>query len=756
MEAKESGPHVTEACGPNRSITPVEPIIPSGVKLLQLSQRFHALFLGMERAHGEYGNIDPSVQGGNGKIKGQAVTKREPVTDELWAGHLAGTNGIGIIPIRDDSTVVFGAIDVDVYEGLDLPAVAATLKGLDLPLVPCRSKSGGCHLYLFCKGPVPAAQMVERLKAIAAALGHGKAEVFPKQTSMTPGKDDLGSWINAPYFAGDETNRYAIKPEGDACTVEEFLAYAEASKVGVEWFTPPLAFSHSLEPKRTKKAAALPDVIAEGTRDLTLTRAAGKMRRAGFSGQEIMAALRQMNQERCKPPLDDADVQRIAKSIGKKAPAPCDDDNGLTHELADAITAEEHFARDKGGLLYHWEGGVYRPTGQHAIETRVKALCKLWQRTKSWSPELATRVENWILVDAPQLWEQPPLDTLNVPNGLLDIGTRTLRPHSPDHLSAVQIAARFDPAATCPHLDRFIEDVFPDDTRHLPFEVTAWLMLPDTSIQKSVLLLGEGANGKSVWLKLLQTFLGRENVSTLSLHRIEGDKFAAARLVGKLCNIGMDLPTAALAGTSMFKALTGGDCITAERKFETSFEFQPFARLLFSANTAPRSDDATHGFFRRWTVIPFNRTFDEADPNTVPRAVLDARLSEPGELSGLLNRALDALPVIQQGRFTESASTRAALDEFRRTTDPLAVWLDQQTVERPDAMVPKDRLRSAYAQVCQEAGRPIMPDTQFTGALKRLRPKVQTSQRRIDRKPVHVFIGLGFVTHDPVPGGDLF
>jgi putative DNA primase/helicase len=267
-----------------------------------------------------------------------------------------------------------------------------------------------------------------------------------------------------------------------------------------------------------------------------------------------------------------------------------------------------------------------------------------------------------------------------------------------------------------------------------------------------VLLLGEGANGKSVWLNLLQTFLGRENVSALSLHRLEADKFAASRLVGKLANIGTDLPTAALASTSMFKALTGGDSITAERKFEASFEFTPFVRLLFSANSAPRSDDSTHGFFRRWLCVPFNRTFDESDPDNVPRAVLDARLSEPGELSGLLNRALDALPAIRKGRFTESASTRGALDEFRRVTDPLALWLDQNTIEHPDAWVPKEKLRSMYGQVCQDNGRPIMPDSQFTGALKRLRPKVETAQRRVDRKPVRVFLGLGLLTQDPEPG----
>jgi putative DNA primase/helicase len=598
--------------------------------------------------------------------------------------------------------------------------------------------------------------MQDKLRDVATILGYGTAEIFPKQTRVGNEKD-LGSWINIPYFGGNSSNRCAVRANGDAMTTEEFLIAAEALKAknGLAWFSAPSPVTGARRPaapQKWKKAAPLPDEITEGQRDITLTRAAGKMRRSGFSTDEILAALLRMNQERCRPPMPDSDVQRIAKSIGRKTPAPCDDDNGLTHELAEAITATNHFARDKGVMLYHWEGGVYRPTGKRTVEALVKELCLTWQKTKSWSPELASRVESWILVDAPQLWEQSPLHVLNVPNGLVDIATRTLRrPHSPDHLSAVQIAANFDPAATCPQIDRFIQDVFPDDTRHLPYELPAWLMLPDTSIQKAVLLLGEGSNGKSVWLTLLENFLGPENISTLSLHRIESDKFAAARLVGKLCNIGTDLPTAALAGTSMFKSLTGGDTITAERKFESSFEFRPFVRLIFSANNAPRSEDATHGFFRRWLVIPFNRTFDESDPKIVPRAVLDARLSQTGELSGLLNRALDALPVIQQGRFTESASTRAALEEFRATTDPLAVWLDQHTVERPDAVVPKDLLRRAYGQVCQDAGRPIMPDTQFTAALKRLRPKVQIAQRRLDKKPTRVFIGMGLMTQDPVP-----
>jgi P4 family phage/plasmid primase-like protien len=704
--------------------------------------RFAAIFRGSERSHGLY---TPDETQAGGKQKGTALTKSGPAILSDWQEHLAGRVGVGIVALLDDGTCHWGAVDIDVYD-LDHAAVATALLAHRIPAIVARSRSGGVHVLLFAKEAIPAGVMQGKLRELAALLGYPSAEIFPKQSEPT---ESGGNWLNIAYF-GDA--RYAVSTGGDPLTADEFLDRAEASKMTLEWFRTPLPVASAAEPAaRRKKPAGMPAIISEGGRDNALASAAGKMRRAGFGPTEILAALREMNQERCQPPLSDADVSRIAQSIGKKQPTE-DADTGLTNELATAITATDFFARDAGKRLYHWEGGTYQPTAKQFIETKVKTLCIGWGKTKSWNPELPGRVEQWIMADAPQLWDRPSLDVLNCANGLLDVVNRTLRPHSPEYLSPIQIAANFDPGAECPHIDKFIRDVFPEDTLHLPAEITAWLMLPgDTSIQKAVLLLGEGANGKSVLLNLLLTFLGHKNVSTISLHRLEADKFSVARLVGKVCNIGTDLPTAALAGTSMLKALTGGDVISAERKYEASFEFRPFVRLLFSANSAPRSDDPTHGFFRRWLVIPFSKTFDESDPATVPRAVLDAKLSEPGELSGLLIKALDALPVIRKGRFTESASTRAALDEFRRTTDPLSVWLDRFTVERPDAIIAKEKLRGAYGQVCQEAGRPVMGDMQFAAALKRARPKVEHTKRRVDGRPTPVYVGLGMVSFDEAP-----
>lgn len=195
-----------------------------------LAARFHALFAGMERAHGTYNKIGVDTSREDGKLKGKAYTLRQPVTDELWEGHLNGTNGIGIIPIRDDDTAVFGAIDLDIYN-LNHVDIVAQLAKHKLPLILCRSKSGGGHAYLFTKAPVTALRMKTKLQEIAAFIGHGTAEIFPKQVHIAEESLDQPNWINMPYFAAQQTTRYGFSYAGDALSPEEFLTLADKLKV---------------------------------------------------------------------------------------------------------------------------------------------------------------------------------------------------------------------------------------------------------------------------------------------------------------------------------------------------------------------------------------------------------------------------------------------------------------------------------------------------------------------------------------------
>lgn len=351
----------------------------------------------------------------------------------------------------------------------------------------------------------------------------------------------------------------------------------------------------------------------------------------------------------------------------------------------------------------------------------------------------------YITVDAPLLWEKPPRDQVNVLNGLLVATTRTLSPHSPDFLSPIQLPVKFDATARCPAWDKFIGEVFPSDSEPIAWEIPAWLMTPDTSIQKAILLMGDGANGKSTYLRAVLAFIGKHNTAAVSLHKLENDRFSAARLIGRLANICPDLPGTDLTSTSVFKAITGGDPLMAEYKFKDSFDFIPYARLVFSANHPPKSQDASPAFFRRWIVVPFERTFADKAPGTIPGDKLDAVLSDPVELSGVLNKALIALAAIRTRGLSESDSIKRATDEFRRATDPLAVWLDRCTILDPTAVTPQDQLHRDYCRNCADAGRPTITKTAFGRAMKKLRPGVTDHQRTVSGSLVWCYIGIALV-----------
>jgi P4 family phage/plasmid primase-like protien len=425
--------------------------------------------------------------------------------------------------------------------------------------------------------------------------------------------------------------------------------------------------------------------------------------------------------------------------------APIEDggsDKGLTRELADAICAAAHFARGVDTRLFVYQDGAYRPTGDRYVEREVKRLLLEWKRSRSWTSHRVSEVEKYILADAPDLWTRPPLDTLNLTNGLLDVASLDLREHSPAFLSSVQLPAAFDPEAECPAWDAFMIAIFPEDALGLALQLPGWLALPEMRHQKAVLLVGAGGNGKSTYLNSLTGFLGRANVSNVPLHRIEADRFAAAGLVGRLANICADLPSDELVGTSMFKAITGGDPIPAERKFRDAFEFAPFARLIFSTNALPRSKDATSAFFDRWHVIPFERQF-RGDSTERDQGEIVAELTAPAELSGLLNRALVVLPLLRSGGLLMPESVRQAGLEMRELTDPLAVWLDKYTVTGGEAFVTKEALLSAYNRANMRTGRPVTTMTGLTQALARLRPSVQVAQRLVAGKMARVWLGLG-------------
>lgn len=278
------------------------------------AERFAHLFRGREDAHGVYGDHpDPK--------KRSVSTVRAPVTLEKFKAHLEGRGPyLGVIPIDTDNLCHWGAIDID-DDGVDLVLLEIQAREKKLPLVVCRSKSGGAHLYLFTRDPVPAKMMREKLEACKLALGRSKnhdgraTEIFPKQDKVVR-EDDLGNWINLPYYHAEDTNRYAVI-NGSPAALEKFLDYASGlrlSREGLEAFHPG-GQEYADAPPCLQTLWQLGE-FGEGGRNNLLFNWGVYFRLSRPDDWEDM--VQDFNAEVMDPPLPDREVAMLIRSLERK------------------------------------------------------------------------------------------------------------------------------------------------------------------------------------------------------------------------------------------------------------------------------------------------------------------------------------------------------------------------------------------------------------------------------------------------------
>lgn len=200
------------------------------------AERMLELFRGFEHGHGTYREEERKAGSVKSVIKKTARTLREPPTVDLWQQHLDGRRPLGIVPIRSGGECYWGVIDVDKYTDLSHVDIVSRLAKMDVPAMVCRSKSGGAHVFLFLREPVQAADLISKLREIAAILGFGDCEIFPKQTEILEDRGDLGNWLNMPYFDAERTVRYAFSEHGRGMSLGKFLETAEGRRLTADQF----------------------------------------------------------------------------------------------------------------------------------------------------------------------------------------------------------------------------------------------------------------------------------------------------------------------------------------------------------------------------------------------------------------------------------------------------------------------------------------------------------------------------------------
>ena len=282
------------------------------------SEKFKNIFEGLKIAYGQYQKGDVAANGD--KQKGKAFIVRQTVSDDLWEKHLQGEGpALGIIPITENNTCRWGCIDIDEYN-FNHSKLIQSIRNLNLPLIVCRSKSGGAHVFLFTKEFISASLMQSTLKKFAKALGYEGSEIFPKQTEILVERGDTGNFLNLPYYNETKGLRYAIDDTGSSCTLEEFYklydvyscSEEQIKEIKIKEQKIEEAFTHG--PPCLNKLASIG--FGEGGRNNALFSIGVFYKKADPDNWENL--VEESNIKYMNPPLKSSEVQTVIKQINKK------------------------------------------------------------------------------------------------------------------------------------------------------------------------------------------------------------------------------------------------------------------------------------------------------------------------------------------------------------------------------------------------------------------------------------------------------
>lgn len=307
---------------------------------------------------------------------------------------------------------------------------------------------------------------------------------------------------------------------------------------------------------------------------------------------------------------------------------------------------------------------------------------------------------------------------LNVTNGMLDLRTGELLPHSPDYFSTAQFAVTWDPTARAPVYEQWLRDSIGEGQMADLEEAASAILDPSATPTKALFLFGPSRSGKSTFLRLLMAVAGARNTSGVTLHQLVENRFMAANVYGKLLNVAADLSANHVEDLSIFKLMTGEDLIMADRKYGGQFSFTNRALFAFSANELPTVGEGSRAYSERIKPFHFNRSFAGAEKPEIELAML-------AELPGILVRWVAAWRARRE-RGTALATDPAVRERFEIASDKVRQFVVSRLVVGKGFMTTTE-VHQAFREWAQDEGKLTLGRTKMAARLETI-PGVQRIQ----------------------------
>ncbi len=450
-----------------------------------------------------------------------------------------------------------------------------------------------------------------------------------------------------------------------------------------------------------------------------------------FSVDDCRECIRILNQYVMKDPLDAAELEVILRDEAFQKPVFFLGSTFLFDKFATYLKNNSHVVKINS-QLHIYQDGIYINGYKHIEQTMIDMIPNL---KKTQRREVLDYME--LIAE-----EVTPSDARYIAfkNGIYDLVTDTLLPYSPEYVITNRIPWDYIPDAQSELAERTLNKLACDDPSIVALlqECIGYCFYRRNELGKAFILTGDKSNGKSTFLDVIKYMLGDENISALDLKEL-GDRFSTSMMFGKLANLGDDIGDDFLSGTqvSTFKKIVTGNRIKAERKGQDPFEFNPYIKMLFSANDIPRMKDKTGAVLRRLVIIPFNATFTVNDPDFDP--YIKYKLVEQGSIEYLIRVGIEGLRrVIQQNHFTQSERVDREIKEYEEENNPIAGFIEDQGLDMIENQLTAD-VYKRYQVFCADNSLTPMSNIVFSKQINK-RLGLTVKQRKISGQVKKLFI----------------
>lgn len=458
------------------------------------------------------------------------------------------------------------------------------------------------------------------------------------------------------------------------------------------------------------------------------------LQREGFTVDEIRDCIRIINKYVLKEPVSNNELDVILRDGAFKKKAFFNGRTFLHDQFAEHIKNTYHIKKING-QLHIYQDGVYVPYPDKIEKAMYNEISSL---TDARRKEVLKQLN--LICDEIDLDDQNA-NLIAFQNGIYDLNTDTLQPFNPNIVITNRIPWDYNPAAYSKLADETLNNIACNDeqVRKILEECVGACFYRSNTLGggKAFILTGEGSNGKSTFIEIIQSILGRKNYSVLDFKNLD-DKFSTIMLFGKLANLGDDISDEFNSDVSVFKKIVTGNEIDAQQKGQPKFEFKPFCKLIFSANTIPRIRDHTGAAQRRLLIIPFDAHFSKNDPNYDNTIIW--KLKEQDAMEYFIRIGVEGLKrVVNNKCYSDSVKVDEQLEEYRIENNPVLSFVNDVGIESIENE-PTTMVYLRYSTYCAESGFKPLARNIFPKQMKRLTPLDIGFGKDRNRKTIKIYV----------------